>query len=84
MFSINLFTKYCSSEGKKLFIVRQTQEEVFEFTLKVQFELENGEFKTEVFSVNEIEEILTLPSYDHKVFSYKLDPECELLFEEIN
>ena len=72
------------SEGKKLFIVRQTQEEVFDFSLKVQFELENGEFKTEVFNVNEIEEILTLPSYGQKVFSYKLDPECELLFEEIN
>jgi aminopeptidase N len=72
------------SEGKKLFIVRQTQEEVFEFSLKVQFELENGELKTEVFTINEIEEVLNLPIYEKKVFSYKLDPDCELLFEEIN
>jgi aminopeptidase N len=72
------------SEGKKLFIVRQTQESIFQFDLKVEFELENGEKHTEVFAVDEMEEQIILPSYEKKIFAYKLDPGIELLYEEIN
>lgn len=72
------------TENQKVFIVRQTQEEIFQFSLKVQFELENGELKTNSFEITEREEIIPLPSYAMKIFSYKLDPDTQLLFEEIN
>jgi aminopeptidase N len=72
------------TENQKVFIVRQTQEEIFQFSLKVQFELENGELKTNSFEITEREQIIPLPSYAVKIFSYKLDPDTQLLFEEIN
>jgi aminopeptidase N len=72
------------NDNKKVFIVRQTQQDIFEFPLKVQFELESGELKTELFQIKEREEIISLPHYSEKIFSYKLDPDTELLFEEIN
>jgi aminopeptidase N len=72
------------SNGKKVFIVRQTQEEVFQFDLKVAFTLEDGTVRTEQFQIHQREDQIELPNFGKKVFSYKLDPEVELLYEEIN
>ncbi|MCE2711379.1 MAG: M1 family metallopeptidase [Cryomorphaceae bacterium] len=72
------------NNGKKILIVRQTQEDVFQFDLKVAFTLEDGSVRTERFQIVNREDQLELPNYDKKIFSYKLDPDVELLFEEIN
>jgi len=72
------------NDGKKVFIVRQTQEVLFDFSVKVEFVLESGVKRVEVFHVSALEEGFLLPTYNEKIFSYKLDPDCELLFEEIN
>jgi aminopeptidase N len=72
------------SKEVKYFIVRQTQEPLFQFDLKVEFELENGEKRREIFTIDEVEELLIIPHYDKKIFSYTLDPDIELLYEEIN
>lgn len=70
--------------GKSVFIIRQAQEEVFQFPLKVEFTNEKGEKIIREFKIVEREMILPVELGNEKVFSYKLDPEFELLFEEIN
>jgi aminopeptidase N len=71
------------TDGKRTLIIRQVQDAIFQFSLKVQFDLGNGKFHTQLFQINEQEERIELPDVGSKISAYKLDPDVELLFEEI-
>ncbi len=67
-----------------IFIIRQSQEAVFQFPLKVEFTNEKGENFIREFKIVDREMSLPVELGVKKIFSYKLDPQFELLFEEIN
>jgi aminopeptidase N len=78
-----LRTSLQKGSGINVLHIEQTQEEVFQFDLTISFSLKNGIEKELTITVSKRDEKIKLPDFGMKIMSYKLDPNTELLFEEI-
>ncbi|MEN9743712.1 MAG: hypothetical protein RLZZ65_1517 [Bacteroidota bacterium] len=76
--------KLSEEEGQHFFELRQLQKEQFQFSLKVAFYYDNGEMCIQKFNINDTKQRFSLPKMTGKTITkFQLDPNTELLFEEV-
>jgi aminopeptidase N len=76
--------KLSEEDGQQFFELRQLQKEQFQFPLKVSFYYDNGEMSVQKFTINDSKHRFALPQITGKTITkFQLDPNTELLFEEV-